>query len=88
MSGGRVSKTLDAKDEIQKTPLHHAAINNHQEIVELLVSNGADIDVKDEHGVTPLHYASRSNHKETSEVLILYGADIGCPKVRLAQRSI
>ncbi|EAX73956.1 ankyrin repeat protein, putative [Trichomonas vaginalis G3] len=57
-----------------ETPLHLAALQDNIEIVELLLSHGADVNEKNSKGETPLHIAALQN--------------IGCPKVRLAQRSI
>ncbi|EAY05423.1 hypothetical protein TVAG_197240 [Trichomonas vaginalis G3] len=71
-----------------QTALHIATAYNSKEIVELLISYGANIDEKDNGGQTTLHIAVGYNCKEIAELLILHGANIGCPKVRLAQRSI
>ena len=48
----------------------------HKEIVELLITNGADMDGKDKYGNTPLHYAATWGHKETAELLIANDADV------------
>ena len=39
------------------TPLHSATANDHKEIVELLIAEGADVNAKDNKGRTPLDWA-------------------------------
>jgi len=39
------------------TPLHYAALLNHKEIAELLISEGSDVNAKDVKGITPLDAA-------------------------------
>ena len=58
------------------TILGHAVSGGHIEIVELLVSKGADLNAKDMIGMTPLHYVASGGHKEIVELLIANGADV------------
>jgi ankyrin repeat protein len=37
------------------TPLHVAAFSGHRDVVELLLTNKADVNAKDKDGHTPLH---------------------------------
>ena len=56
-----LSKTLvkmAAKNSFGKTPLMEAACNEHREIVELLIANGADIEATTRIGVNVLTTAS------------------------------
>ena len=46
------------------------------EIVELLISKGADVNGKGNHGETPLHIAASGGQKEVAELLISKGADV------------
>ena len=39
------------------TPLHYAAANGHKEVVEVLLTNHAEVNAKDNGGSTPLHAA-------------------------------
>ncbi|KAL9958194.1 hypothetical protein ACROYT_G035173 [Oculina patagonica] len=42
------------------TPLHHAALKDNQELVDLLVQYGADVNKPNAYGETPLHLACQS----------------------------
>ena len=44
-----------------------------KEIVDLLLSKGADVNNKDKNGVTPLHWAAKLGHKEVVELLRKHG---------------
>ena len=56
-----------------ETPLQLAARYSHNEIVELLIDNGADVNAKDEIGETPLDYAEG----ETADLLRKHGGKTG-----------
>ncbi|EAY18970.1 hypothetical protein TVAG_147150 [Trichomonas vaginalis G3] len=56
--------------------LHFAVGYNTTEILQLLISHGANINVKNEYGDSPLHFAVKSNSKKKVEFLILHGADV------------
>ncbi|OCL03238.1 ankyrin, partial [Glonium stellatum] len=58
-----------------QTPLHHAAKNGHNEVVQLLLQHKATIDCIDEEGATPLHRASEAGHASTMKLLLAAGAD-------------
>ncbi len=47
-----------------------------QEILELLIANGADVNAKNEYRWTPLHNAALEANKEIVELLIANGADV------------
>ena len=65
---------VDAFDDEDKTPLHHAASDGQNEIVELLLGRGADIDANNR-DVTPLFLAAVEGQTETVRVLLDFGAD-------------
>jgi ankyrin repeat protein len=55
---------ISSRDAEGKTPLHHAmqTRNGYEEVIEFLVSNGADADSKDNKGMPPQPYYS--GHRE------------------------
>ena len=63
------------EDLAGRTALHQAAENGHEEVVQLLLENGARIGKKDAHGSTPLHLAAQNGHLDTSLALLASGAD-------------
>jgi ankyrin repeat protein len=66
------------------TPLHFAAGHNNKDMVELLLSRGANVKAKDKNGHTPLHWAAnmgcRSSiltfRKDVMELLLAHGAEV------------
>jgi ankyrin repeat protein len=56
------------------TPLHSAAEEGHKDLVELLITKGANVNAKDEDGVTPLQYAKIEGHTGIVELLRKHGA--------------
>ena len=57
------------------TPLHYAAINGHERIIELLVSHKADVNSRSKTEATPLHLASQEGHLASVVALLQAGAD-------------
>ena len=71
----------------RRTPLHDAAMvddlvdeeyepRSNREVVELLLSRGADINAINVHGQTPLWDALYARFNDVTELLIKHGADI------------
>ena len=67
------------------TPLHVAAINGRDAVVQMLVEAGADVKVVDEKGATPLCEALRwfrgwrqknEDHEAVVRMLVEAGADV------------
>jgi ankyrin repeat protein len=68
---------VNARDENGNTPLINAADGCSIEIVELLVSNGADVNAKDsKYGDTPLLKALCSGQKGVVSLLVSNNADV------------
>jgi ankyrin repeat protein len=70
---------IGARDTDGSTPLHCATWKGHQNVVELLLSHGADVNARnnnDHWGTTPLHAAAHANQRAIAELLIAKGADI------------
>ncbi len=51
---------MDARDNTQKTPLHHAAQWGQEEALDFLIECGADVNAADFIGDTPLHLVSQA----------------------------
>jgi ankyrin repeat protein len=58
--------------------LHLAVLGGHEDIVELLLENGADLNLKakDEYRGAPLHWTAFVGDKQMTELLVNAGADI------------
>ena len=59
----------------QFTPLHVAALNGHENIVQLLLSKKADVNPRSRSESTPLHCASQEGHLASVVALLQAGAD-------------
>ncbi|XP_064628158.1 ankyrin repeat domain-containing protein 17-like isoform X2 [Lineus longissimus] len=68
---------LDAETESNHdTALTLACAGGHAELVQLLLSRGADIEHRDKKGFTPLILAATAGHADVVEILLDHGADI------------
>ncbi|CAN7348483.1 ankyrin repeat domain-containing protein [Trinickia sp. LjRoot230] len=73
-----VKLLIDKGAEVNKkgwAPLHYAAANGHDDIVQLLVAHSAYLDAASPNGTTPLMMAARANRISTMKVLLDAGAD-------------
>ena len=59
-----------------KTPLHLAAMGGHKEIVELFITNGADLNAKG-FGGTPLDWAIEWGETKTADLIRKHGGKTG-----------
>ena len=66
-------KDVNAKNKWGRTPLHLSVGIGDKKIVELLISNGANVNGRDKAGWTALNWAE---NKEIAELLISKGADV------------
>ena len=69
-------KLVEERYACGDTALHHATRNGDLEIVEQLVSSGADVNVTSDHGHFPLYCAAGHGHVETTQYLVEHGADL------------
>ena len=53
-----------------------ASQNGHENVVKLLLDNGANIDTKDKSGATPLWTAAQNEHDNIVKLLIDKGANV------------
>jgi cytohesin len=66
---------INAKDNEDFTPMHYAAQHGHQDVVELLISKGADVNPTNECR-KPLHLAVIGGHTDIVKLLTEKGADV------------
>lgn len=66
------------KDNDKRTPLHAAVCRSERacDIIDMLVSWGAEVNQKDEYGYSPLHLAAMDGLSQCVETLIFLGADV------------
>jgi len=67
---------INIVDLQNRTPLHHACIQGHTEIVRQLLVRKAMVNIKSTEGITPLHAAALRGNKEIVAMLIRAGAEI------------
>ena len=72
---------LNAKDVQGNTSLTLAANSGQKEVVQYLITKGADLDSSNTYKYTPLHYSILRRHIGIAEMLIEAGADLNIPNV-------
>ena len=65
---------LEATDVWAATPLIEAARSGEPEVIQLLVSQGANLAARSKEGETPLRLAKASGHQEAVQLLRRLGA--------------
>jgi ankyrin repeat protein len=63
-------------DELGRTELHYAVLENKVDLVRSLLAAGADASAKDKAGWTPLHAAAQGHATEAAALLIQSHAQI------------
>ena len=66
---------MNARDRDGLTPLIWAAIQGHEEVVRVLLEQGANLEARNNNGDTALMWASVMGHKEVVELLLDHGAN-------------
>ncbi|XP_069383532.1 ankyrin repeat and SAM domain-containing protein 1A isoform X8 [Paralichthys olivaceus] len=64
---------VNCVDSTGYTPLHHAALNGHSEVVEALLRNEASTNIADNKGCYPLHLAAWKGDEHIVKLLIHQG---------------
>ncbi|KAK3922522.1 Ankyrin repeat and sterile alpha motif domain-containing protein 1B, partial [Frankliniella fusca] len=75
----------NVQDSCGYTALHHAALNGHKDVVEMLLSHEASCNVVDDKGSSPLHLAAWTGNEEVVSLLLTHGPSV--PNVNLLTRS-
>ena len=74
---------VNARDNMDATPLHWAAINNKIALSKFLIEKGSDVNIAAEkgnpEGLTPLILAVSGRHTAISKLLLSNGADVNKP---------
>ncbi|XP_036387724.1 ankyrin repeat and SAM domain-containing protein 1A-like [Megalops cyprinoides] len=65
--------SVNCVDSTGYTPLHHAALNGHSEVVEVLLRNEALTNAADHQGCSPLHLAAWKGDQRIVHLLIQLG---------------
>ena len=76
---------MDAETPTGQTPLHMAAANGHDAVVQCLLQHGASINHSDNQlGYTALHYAVSQARAALVPLLVQHGADGECSSLSRA----
>ena len=75
MMGGSTKADANIADKNGWTPLHVAASNGNDLVVEKLLVAGADVNIATKDSETPLHVAARYGEDAVVEKLLAAGAD-------------
>ena len=67
---------MNQADSDGDTPILLSSMQGHQEVVELLLANGADVNQASNNGATPLITSSQNGHEEAVELLLVNVADV------------
>lgn len=73
----KVLQNIEVADHEGKNGLIHAAMNNHREVLDYLLTENLDINYRDNDGRTALHHASNKDFKSLIIFLLMNGADPG-----------
>lgn len=66
--------------------LHHAALNGHHDIVELLLTHEASTNILDSKGSSPLHLAAWAGNIDIVRLLLCHGPSV--PNVNLTVSTV
>jgi len=70
-------KDVNAKGDVEETPLHCAAAHGRKKIAALLIAEAADVNAKEKNGTTPLDLAIHYKRNEIADFLRKHGGKTG-----------
>ncbi|XP_013409552.1 ankyrin repeat and death domain-containing protein 1A isoform X1 [Lingula anatina] len=70
--------SVNARNNLDRTPLHVAASSGHQEVAEVLICAGADVEAKDKYGMRAILWAAWFGHSTVMRLLVNAGANTRC----------
>ena len=68
-------EAVNVNNNANRTPLHYAVINDHLNVVQYLVKQGANMEAVDNANWTPLHIAVFRGHVDAVKYLVDQGAN-------------
>jgi hypothetical protein len=75
LQDGAISMAFDLRDSLGRTPLHIACQRNEQEMVDLLLTTGANPSITNNREESVLDVALRACHTEVADILVKAGAN-------------
>jgi ankyrin repeat protein len=72
----RYGADVNARDNQNQTPLHHASELGYVEIAQLLLDHGADTSARNKDDNTPLYVAVAKGQRDIIQVYLDRGADV------------
>jgi ankyrin repeat protein len=63
------------ENESNQTPFHEALEGGHDEIIQILVENKADVNIRDKDGNTALHLAVKRQSGDLGKILMMHNAN-------------
>jgi len=75
LSKNKALDYINVQDEEKNTPLHLASKNGHTEVVQILISHGANVNIKNKDNFPPINFAAMRGHTQIVDMLIKAGAD-------------
>ncbi len=67
------TEVVNVQNNFGLSPLHYAAGGGHEEALELLLEQGAEINITDNQGLSPLFLAARNGHEDVVDILVRWG---------------
>lgn len=69
-------EAVNSSDDKGNTPLHIAVLEAKVDILQYLITNGADINAKNRQSMSPLYYACLEKKTDVVQMLVQHGADV------------